>query len=43
MRLAENDTYQFIWFDDQRIQETHLGFVSVGGLELFMCYGAAIS
>ena len=34
-RLAENDTCQFIWFDDQRIQDTHLGFVSVGGLDIF--------
>ena len=35
MRLAENDACQFIWFDDQRIQDTHLGFVSVGGLDIF--------
>ena len=35
MRLAENDACQFIWFDDQRIQDTHLGFISVGGLDIF--------
>ena len=35
MRLAENDACQFIWFDDQRVQDTHLGFVSVGGLDIF--------
>ena len=23
MRLAENDACQFIWFDDQRVQDTH--------------------
>ena len=35
MRLAENDACQFIWFDDQRVQDTHLGFISVGGLDIF--------
>ena len=35
MRLAENDACQFIWFDDQRVQDTHLGFVFVGGLGIF--------
>ena len=34
MRLAENDACQFIWFDDQRVQDTHLGFVSVDGLDI---------
>ena len=35
MRLAENDACQFIWFDDQRIQDTLLGFVFVGDLDIF--------
>ena len=29
---------QFIWFDDQRIQAAQLGFVFVGGLDMFYAF-----
>jgi hypothetical protein len=35
IRLAENDDCQFIWFYEQRIQDTHLEFISVGGFDFF--------